>query len=240
MKNRKKIEIWSDFACPYCYIGEKRLKDAIRELDADDEFEIVYRAFELNPNAPVKSETTGTVAERLAAKYGTSVEEAKKRIASIDELGREVGLDMRFGTVKACNTFDAHRLMKFAEDQYEAPVYEALNNLLFKAYFTDNKSLSDRKLLMQLAEEAAMDPTQVNEVLQRDYYAEQVRFDEREAAERGIHGVPYMLFEGQFAVPGAISTDDCKTVIRELLGREKGTPKGMHGAECDETGCKIG
>lgn len=238
MKNKKKIEIWSDYACPYCYIGERRLKDAIRELDADDEIEIVYRAFELDPNASVHP-AEGTTAERLAAKYGITLEEANSKIKSIVDLGKDVGIDMKFGSVKSTNTFDAHRLMKFAEDQYEAPVYEALNELLFKAYFTENKSLADRKLLLKLAEEVAMDPTQCNEVLERGYYADQVRYDEREAHDQGVHGVPYMLFDGQFAVPGCISTDDCKTVVRELLGREKGTPHGVTGTVCDESGCKI-
>ena len=238
MKTQKKnITIWSDFACPYCYIGERRLKNAIRELDADDEIEITYRAFELDPNAPVKAK--GNIAELLAAKYGMSVEEAKKKVAQIDDLGKDLGIDFRYGTAKRTNTFDAHRLMKFAEDQYEAPVVEALNESLFNAYFVENKELSDRKLLMRLAEAAAMDPTQVNEVLERGYYADQVRFDEREAADRGVHGVPYMLLEGQFAIPGCISTDDCKTVIRELLGRQKGEPEGVKGAVCDDTGCQI-
>lgn len=238
MKNKKKIEIWSDYACPFCWIGEKRLNDAIRELDAEDDVEIIYRAFELDPNASVKP-AEGTTAERLARKYSITVEEAEKRIKGIQEMAEDVGLTMKFDSVKSSNTFDAHRLMKFAEDQYEAPVYEGLNELLFKAYFTDNKSLSDHKLLLKLAEEVAMDPTQCNEVLQRDYYAEQVRFDEREAAERGVHGVPYFLFEGKYAVPGCISTDDFKKVLRELLGREKGTPNGMKGASCDENGCAV-
>lgn len=238
MKNKKKIEIWSDFACPYCYIGERRLQNAIRELDADGEIEIVYRAFELDLSAPVKP-AAGTTAERLAAKYGITVEAAEKKIREIDSLARDEGIPMKFGGVKSSNTFDAHRLMKFAEDQYEAPVYEGLNELLFKAYFTEGKSLSDRKLLLKLAEEVAMDPTQCNEVLERGYYADQVRFDEREAAERGVRGVPYMLFDGQFALPGCVSTDDFKTVVREMLGREKGKPGGIHGATCDENGCQV-
>lgn len=239
MKNKKKVEIWSDFACPFCWIGEKRLADALRELDAEDDFEITYRAFELNPDAPVKHPEGASTAERLAAKYGITLEEAKKRIAAIERMASDLGLDMKFANVKQCNTFDAHRLMKFAEDQYEAPVAEGLNNLLFKAYFSENKCLSDRKLLLKLAEEVAMDPTQCNEVLERGYYADQVRFDEREAAERGVHGVPYILFEGQYAIPGAVSTDDFKTVIRELLGREKGSPNGLHGGTCDENGCRL-
>lgn len=235
----KNITIWSDFACPFCYIGERRLKAAIKELGVEDEIEFTYRAFELNPDAPVKDTSKLTTVERMARKYGLTEEEAKKRVEAIDRLGRDLGIDFKFATVKPSNTFDAHRLMKFAEDQYERPVVEALNEELFKAYFTDNKVLSDRKLLMKIAEDVAMYPTQVNDVLERGLYADQVRFDEKEAAERGIHGVPYMLFDGEFTVPGAISTEDCKTAIREMLGRKKGTPEGMKASSCDESGCAL-
>lgn len=235
MKNKKKISIWSDFACPYCYIGEKRLMNAINELGVEDEIEIEFRAFELDPNASLKP--SGTAAERLAAKYGMSLEAANKKIDEINALGKDLGINFHYEKAKYTNTFDAHRLMKFAEDQYEAPVYMALANAIFHAYFVEGKSLSDRRELLKLAESVAMDATQANEVLERGYYAEQVRFDEREAADRGVHGVPYMVFDGEFAVPGAISTEDCKMVVREMLAKEK--PGKLNTSSCDETGCKV-
>lgn len=235
----KNIMIWSDFACPFCYIGEKRLKDAIKELGVEDEIEITYRAFELDPNAPVKAEE-GNIVERMARKYGLTPEEAKKRVEDIDRLGKDVGIDMKFSSVKPSNTFDAHRLMKFAEAEYEKPVVEALNESLFKAYFTDNKVLSDRNLLLKLAEEATIDATQANEVIRSEkMYADQVRFDEREAAERGVRGVPFIVFDGKFAVPGAVSTEDFKSALREMLGRKKDGHEGLKGASCDENGCAV-
>lgn len=233
----KHIDIWSDFACPYCYIGERRLKNAITELGVGHEVEINYRAFELDPNAPVKPQ--GETVERLAAKYGMTLEEAKKKVESIEKLGRDLGIDFRFGKAKSCNTLDAHLLMKFAEDNYEKAVVEALNEALFAANFTENKVLSDRKVLIDIAEKVGIDPVQAKEVLDQGLYTNQVRYDEQQATSMGVHGVPYMVFDGEFAVPGAISTDDCKTCLRDMLSKVKEKPQNMKGAECDEKGCSL-
>lgn len=233
----KNIQIWSDFACPFCWIGEKRLKDAIKELGVENEVKITYRAFELDPTAPLKA--TKTTEERLSEKYGITRDDAKKRIAAIEKMAKDINIDMNFAGVKHTSTFDAHRLMKFAETNYEPAIVDALNFSLFFAYFTRNESLADRKLLLKLAEEAGLDATQANEVLNSDLFANDVRYDEREAADRGVQGIPYMDFDGEFIVPGAISTDDCKTALRDLLSRVKEKPEGLKTATCDANGCKI-
>lgn len=233
----KHIQIWSDFACPFCWIGEKRLQDAIKELGVENEVKITYRAFELNPNAPIKS--AGTTHELLSKKYGISEAEAKSRIEAIEKAGKDIHLDLKFSSVKHTNTFDAHRLMKFAEDNYEQSIVDALNFSLFFAYFTKNENLADRKLLLSLAEDAGLDATQANEVLNSDLFANDVRYDEREASERGIRGVPYLVFDGEFAIPGAVSTEDFKKALRDMLGKVKEKPEGFKAASCDENGCKI-
>lgn len=235
-KQVKTITIWSDYACPYCYIGEKRLKDALKALNVEDEFKFEYRAFELDPNAPIKPE--GNIDELLAAKYGITVEKAKKNIEHIDNLGKELGINMKFGTSLRTNTFDAHRLMKFAETEYEQVVAEAFNNALFDAYFTKNLNLADRKVLLNMAENCAIDGNQAKEVLDQDLYANDVRYDEKEAQMRGIQGVPYIVFDGRIAVPGAVSTNDFKAVVREVL-ENKNDERHAQGPSCDETGCKI-
>lgn len=233
----KHIEIWSDFACPFCWIGEKRLNDAIKELGVENEVKVTYRAFELDPTAPLKS--TATTQERLMSKYGLTADEAKKRIEAIEKMGKDIHIDLNFGKVKHTNTFDAHRLMKFAETNYEQSIVDALNFSLFFAYFTRNESLSDRKLLLSLAEDAGIDATQANEVLNSDMFANDVRYDEREAADRGVKGVPYLVFDGEFAIPGAVSTDDFKTALRDMLAKVKENPEGLKTASCDANGCKV-
>lgn len=232
----KTIMIWSDFACPFCYIGEKRLQDAIEELGLKKEFNLVYRAFELNRNAP--KETTETIPELIAKKYNLSAEEAAKRVEEIDKAGNEAGLVFRYATAKSSNTLDAHRLMKFAEDKYGEKVASALNEGLFEAYFTDNRRLSDHKVLMQLAVNAGMPTEEVSRVLNSKHYTEQVRHDENEAEHLGVRGVPFIVFDNKIAVPGAISTDDFKKVLKEIINDSEGEVNS-EGPVCNENGCKI-
>ncbi|MDE6294783.1 MAG: DsbA family protein, partial [Muribaculaceae bacterium] len=106
----KTLTIWSDFACPYCYIGETRLERAIEELGLKDDIQIDYRAFELDPTAP--KEVVSTTPERFAQKYRLSLEGAKEQIREISDLGKELGIDFRYATTRYSNTRDAHRLMK--------------------------------------------------------------------------------------------------------------------------------
>lgn len=234
------LTIWSDFACPYCYIGETRLQRAIEELGLKDKVQIDYRAFELDPTAP--KEVTTTTPERFAMKYRLSVPDAEKQIEQISSLGRELGLDFRYATTRYSNTRDAHRLMKLAETKYDRATVERLNEALFKAYFTENLVLADHQVLLDKAEEAGMDRTEVEEVLNSDKYDDEVRFDEREAAMRGVHGVPYIVFNGDFAVPGALTEDGFKSALRRELKKQEKEAED-NGSErphaCGPEGCQL-
>ena len=106
-----KITYWSDFACPYCYIGNTRLKKAIDDLDLDVEFDI--RAFELDQNAP--RDVQSTTVERFAVKYSLSIEDARKQVNQISQLGADEGIDFKYDTCRGGNTFKAHRLVKYNE-----------------------------------------------------------------------------------------------------------------------------
>ena len=132
-----KITYWSDFACPYCYIGNTRLKRAIDDLNLDVEFDI--RAFELDQNAP--KDVQSTTVERFAIKYGLSIEEAENHVAQISRLGHDEGIDFKYESTLYTNTRDAHRLMKLAQREYPEKV-EKLAKSLFDAYFVENKKLS--------------------------------------------------------------------------------------------------
>lgn len=214
------ITIWSDFACPYCYIGETRLQRAIDELGIADDVKIDFRAFELDPTAP--KEVTTNTPERFAMKYRLSLEGARQQIEQISQLGRELGIDFRYATTQYSNTRDAHRLMKLAEDKYDSSVVGRLNEALFAAYFTENLVLSDHKVLLDKAVSVGMKEEDVKEVLDSDRYDDEVRFDEREAAMRGVRGVPYVVFNGGFAVPGAMTVEGFKSALeRELKKQQK-------------------
>lgn len=233
------ITIWSDFACPYCYIGETRLMRAIDELGLNDEVVIDYRAFELDPTAP--KEVTTTTPERFAMKYRLTLDGAKEQIEQISSLGRELGIDFRYATTQYSNTRDAHRLMKLAEAKYDRATVGRLNEALFAAYFTENLVLSDHKVLMDKALSVGMKEEDVKAVLESDMYDDEVRFDEREAAMRGVRGVPYILFNGDFAVPGAMSIDSFKSaLLRAQKRQEKENEKPAERPHvCGPDGCQL-
>ncbi|MDE6535757.1 MAG: DsbA family oxidoreductase [Muribaculaceae bacterium] len=231
------LTIWSDFACPYCYIGETRLEKAIEELGVKEDVHIDYRAYELNPEA--SKEVVSSTPERFAEKYRLSLDDAEAQIDQISALGRELGIDFKYATTRYSNTRDAHRLMKLAEAKYDYATVKRLNELLFKAYFVENLVLADHLVLVSKAVEAGMNDEEVKAVLTSEKYDDEVRFDEREAMMRGVRGVPYIVFNGDFAVPGALSLDGFKSAIERTLRNVKDSQPKERAHQCGPDGCKL-
>ena len=228
-----KITYWSDFACPYCYIGNTRLKRAIKDLDLDVEFDI--RAFELDQNAPKDVEST--TVERFAIKYGLSKEDAAKQVAQISSLGIDEGIDFKYETTLYTNTRDAHRLMKLAEDKYPDSV-ERLATLLFDGYFVENEKLADHEVLMEIALKAGLNENDINNVLNSNLYNSDVENDESIALSSGIHAVPFYLFDNKYSIPGALSYDDFKSVLKQIIA-ESEVDDDKDADNCADGVCKI-
>lgn len=232
------INIFSDFACPWCYIGEKRLEDAITKLGMNGDINIYYHAFELDPNAPLDSKLTS--AERIAKKYSMPLEKAQKKVAQIDEVGKELGLDFNYSGAIPTNTFDAHRLMKLAEHSYDNETVQKVNKGLFEAYFILNQLISDPKVLIGIGKNAGMDENDITNMLKSDQYKEDVRNDENQARNLGISGVPYIIIDGKVAIPGAVSTEDFIDAINHVNTiKLNETGASCQAQSCDENGCRI-
>ena len=231
-----RIKIWSDFACPYCYIGERRLMNAINQLGLKDQVEIEYRAFELDPNASGDGKLTS--AERLMNKYGLSREKAEEKVEEISQLGRELGIDFRYEDSKYSNTFDAHRLMKLAEDLYDKETVEKLNENLFSAYFTNGLVLAKPEVLMEVGLKSGLNEIDIDDVLATESYAQRVREDEREASMLGVRGVPYMIFNEKFSIPGALLTEGFVAALEKAQRNfiEESSEKAH---KCGPEGCEI-
>lgn len=211
-----KITYWSDFACPHCHIGNTRLKRAIKDLNLDVEFDI--RAFELDQNAPKDVEST--TVERFALKYGLSLDDAKKQVSQISSLGIDEGIDFKYETTLYTNTRDAHRLMKLAEDRHPE-IASDLATLLFDAYFVENLKLADFDVLMKTGIKAGLKEDEIKEVLESDLYDSQVQQDEDIALNGGVHAVPFYLFDGKYSIPGALSYDDFKSVLSQIVAESE-------------------
>ncbi|MGO5314985.1 DsbA family oxidoreductase [Bilifractor sp. LCP21S3_A7] len=231
-----KITYWSDYACPYCYIGEARLKKAIADIPELKDVEIEMKAFQLDPSAG--EHAAGDTQTRFAHKYGISMQEAGETIEHISQMGIAEGLDFRYATTLFTNTMDAHRLTKLAHSKNDPELAEMIIEALFKAYFTDNKELADKELLQKIGEDAGLDAEEVKEVLSSDKYKDEVLLDEREAARYGIHAVPFFVV-GQYGISGAQSVDGMKATIMKVMEESAGavTEQGM---SCGPDGCHIG
>lgn len=197
-----KVDVWSDIACPWCWLGKHHLEAALRQAGIADA-EVEYRSFELQPNAP-RDAKPRPVREYLAERYGGDLRGIDAAHERLTAAGKRVGIDYDFERALMVNTFDAHRLHHLAKARgLGAPVVERL----MKARQGEGADVSDRATLRALAIEAGLDGAEVDRVLSSEEYADAVRADEEAARELGIHGVPFFVFDGirgrRLAVSGA-------------------------------------
>lgn len=224
-----KIELWSDYACPFCYIGEQRLAKALAEIDGGDKVQVEFKSFELDPTA--SGEVVSSTVDRFAVKYSLSKDEAAERIEVISRMGRSEGIDFRYASTRYTNTFDALRLTKYAQEKGKDEIIVKL----FDAYFTKNLELSNHEVLKQIAAECDLDEKETADILAGNRYATEVRADEQEAMERGIHGVPYFLINGKYTASGAQPTDMLKEALEKILAEE--AISSLNGMVCGADGC---
>jgi predicted DsbA family dithiol-disulfide isomerase len=228
------LEVWSDIACPWCYVGKRRLEGALKRFPHAAEVRLVWRAFELDPGAPKERERTLSHAERIARKYGMSVAQAQKSTEQLVEVARAEGLSFDFVNIRSGNTFDAHRLLHLG---LERGVQDAVKERLLKAYFEQAELMSDHGTLVRLGTEAGLDAREATDVLAGDAYAAAVRADEEQARELGISGVPCFVFNRRLAVSGAQSSDVMLGALQQAWSERAGAPALAEGAACGPDGC---
>ncbi|MFI6595389.1 DsbA family protein [Nonomuraea sp. NPDC050536] len=203
-----KVEILSDVACPWCYIGHARFARAAEAFRAKGgQIEVAMRPFQLNPAATSDGEPLLTHLER---KFGANVAQMSTRVSAAAELD---GLEMRFETAVSANTFEAHRLIALATEQGKG---EEMAQRLFKAYFSDALNVGDPEVLAKLAAEVG--------VMDNGEGAAEVREQLDRATQLGISSVPLFLFEGKYAVSGAQPLEAFEAAIDEVAERTGQTP----------------
>ncbi len=205
-----KIEIWSDIACPFCYIGRRHLELALENLPFRDEVNIEWRSFQLDPSAPA---TGGQKAiEMLASKYGMSPEQAAANQAQLAERAAEVGLEIRADGGYVTNTKDAHRLTHLAAEHGLA---DELSVALFAAHFGTGDNVGDHDVLRTLAREVGLPEDETEQVLSSDRYAEEVEADQLQAQRFGAQGVPFFVIDRKYGISGAQPVEAFEKALTE-------------------------
>lgn len=232
-----KIEIWSDFACPFCYIGKTRFEEALNKFEHKNEVEVTYKAYQLNPYAPKQME--GSAYEAFAKGHNMTPQQAKDRFKMFEQNAKSVGLTYNYDIIQMTNTFDAHRLAKFANTKN---LEEKLTTRLMKAYFTDGKNLSDINTLIELAKEVELDEQEVKKVLTSTDYKDEVNAQIDEARKVGVQGVPFFVINRKYGVSGAQQTEYFIQALNQIWQEDhpvKTLKNQDEDASCSDEGCSF-
>lgn len=209
--NKMSIDIISDIACPWCAIGYARLERAMDQLAPEYKFEIQWRAFELNPDSSGDGEP---ILPALARKYGRSEDDLRATQDQMMTVAKDLGLNFeKIQERRVCNTFDAHRLVKWAAVQGQ---HTDMKKALFEAYFGRAENVADHEVLLKCVEAIGLDVAEAKRVLDSDQYARVVREEEARYQKAGVSAVPAYIINGQYLISGAQEPDTLVQALQEI------------------------
>ncbi|GES32701.1 DsbA family oxidoreductase [Streptomyces angustmyceticus] len=230
-----RVEIWSDIACPWCYIGKARFEAGLAAFAHRDRVEVVHRSFELDPKAPAATDVP--VLDMLAAKYGVTREQAEAMEARVAEAAAGEGLGYRSDRIHG-NTFDLHRLLHAAAAH---GVRDAVLDAFYRANFAEARTLGDPAVLRAVAVGAGLPAEETDRVLaDPGAYAREVRADEREAAELGATGVPFFVIDRRYGISGGQPAEVFRQALERAHEDAPAPPAaGGEAAVCGDDGCAV-
>ena len=202
MKNQLKVQIWSDVMCPFCYIGKRKIEEAITQFENKESIEIEWKSFQLDPS--FVATPNETIADHLAEKYGRDIDWAESMLENTAQTAKSNGLDFHFEKAILANSLNAHRLSHLAKKHN---LSNELEELLFKAYFTEGKDVNDWNTLQEIGQKAGLHIDEIKQLIETDTFTKEVRADQQEAQSLGVTGVPFFVFDNKYAVSGAQPTD---------------------------------
>ncbi|MEK4427329.1 DsbA family oxidoreductase [Solibacillus sp. FSL K6-1523] len=233
-----KIEVWSDYVCPFCYIGKRQLEIALKKTGYEQAVEIEYKSYLLDPNTPV--DAAGSVYDDLQQKYNMSLEEVKNMSDNVKMRAKDVGLDYNFDDMKTANTVKAHRLAKWAEAEGKGKEF---TELVLKAYFLEGQAIGQADVLLALVEKAGLSSDAAKEIIASNQFEDEVHQDIAVAQQLGVRGVPFFVIDNKYGIAGAQPQEVFEQTI-EKAAQEAGLRKplnmqGGNGPTCTDDSCEI-
>jgi predicted DsbA family dithiol-disulfide isomerase len=192
-----RVDIWSDIVCPWCYVGKRRFETALASFTADN-VEVVHHSFQLNPAAPRGSTTSRR--EMLKQKYSLTDARVDALDAQMTQIAAEEGLQYRLDMAVTGNTLDAHQMVHLAHEHRRQ---DAMVERLYRAYFTEGRSVFDEDSLVELAGDVGLDRDTARAALEDERYVTAVREDIEAARRLGVTGVPFFVIDGRYGISGA-------------------------------------
>jgi predicted DsbA family dithiol-disulfide isomerase len=197
-----KIEIWSDIACPWCYIGKRRFEDALGTFAHKDDVDVQWRSFQLDPSLP--DHFDGTETEYLSQMKGMPSAQVLQMFDHVTQQAAAVGLNYDFDSIVVANSFTAHRFLHFAKTH---GLMSQAKEALLSGHFEKGRDIGDIDYLAEVGREIGLDSDEVRRVLATDEYSEEVRSDISEARSLGANGVPFFVIDRKYGISGAQPAD---------------------------------
>ena len=224
-----RVDMWSDVVCPFCYIAKKRLDAAAEESGV--ELEVFWHSYQLDADAPARQQISNT--ERLAQKYGRSIEDVEEMQRNIAEMAKAEGIEFNWQTANSGNTFNAHRLIHLAQSK---GLGNEAKEAFFFSYMTQGLPIGERETLEDVASRIGLNPVEVDDLLDSDEYADFVKYDEEVAREQlKVTGVPFFVFEQRIALAGA----QPKEVFMQVIEKAQTLPEQPPAPVCADDSCDV-
>ncbi|RZM30303.1 MAG: DsbA family oxidoreductase [Pedobacter sp.] len=205
-----KVDIWSDVRCPFCYIGKRKFETALAQFEHQEQVEVEWHSFELDPNA--ETVPGANPAEHLADKYGKPLEWAEEMQANVTQTAAEVGLTFNLDKSVVANSFDAHRLIQLAKTE---GLGDKIEEQLFIAHFTDGKNVADHQTLIEIGMSIGLEELSVRTMLNGTDFTDEVRYDEQIAQNIGVRGVPFFVLNQKLGVSGAQAPETFLSALQQ-------------------------
>jgi predicted DsbA family dithiol-disulfide isomerase len=217
---KMKVQIWSDVMCPFCYIGKRRFEAALQQFEHKDNIEIEWKSFQLNPD--LVTDPNMNISEYLAERKGITLDHARQMNDYVTNMAAEAGLKYDFNQAIIANSFNAHRLSHLAKKH---GLGDAMEEALFKAYFTEGKNTDDKQTLTELGLSIGLDADEIKQTLDGNAFADEVRHDIAEAQYLGIQGVPFFVMNNKYGVSGAQAVPIFTQTLEKSFGEWHQTNK---------------
>lgn len=233
-----KVEVWSDYVCPFCYIGKRQLEKSIKDSGYEGQIEVELKSFLLDPTTPIHSDQS--IYTALAKKYNVSEEQAKNMTNNIAERAKDIGLHYNFDIMKEANTNAAHRLAKWAETK---GMGAELGEQLLQAYFSEGAAIGKGEVLLDLVEKVGLSRLEAEEILNSNQFEEDVERDIMEAQSLGVRGVPFFVIDNKYGISGAQPQELFDQTISKAASEAGLKPKlkmvGDNGSICADGQCDL-
>lgn len=213
------IDIWSDIACPWCYIGKRNLENGLAAVAGDEnppEVTVTFHSFELSPDTPVDFD--GDEIDFLSGHKGMPRDQIEQMLARVSDVAKDAGLEYRFDLLQHTNTVKAHELLHHAKAQ---DVQRAMKERLMSAYFTEGRHIGRIDDLVELAVEVGLDADSTRAALEQAVHLPAVRQDQEQARAYGIQGVPFFVIDGQYGISGAQPASTFESVLRDVWAKRE-------------------